>query len=354
MSDKTVKEVALEYLSEPTKFGRAKNSNAHACLEWMYQKRPATILIDGRTKPCPYGPKNSLKPHTVVSMDETSGIFEGMAMRDVSNIHVTQIRKALRNYKGLSNDGINTYLVYLRRIINYAETDCCVDFVRRPKIEILPTKGRTYALTPKIFEAWIRFLDPLRADLVRFGVATGQRKANVNGLKWCWTNRDLSRIVIPAEETKNNTEFSMYLNKAATEVLKKRRLERKQMLERYPALKIEHVFFQADVRHRGKPMADGSINGTMWERSIRMYNKNVEYLAEKQGREVDVEKLIPKGSLVFHSCRHTFGTWLKNAGHDAKDIADFGGWKSTKSCERYIQKDDKRMRKIGSSIDNFL
>ena len=354
MSDITVKEVALEYLSEPTKFGRAKNSNAHACLEWMYQKRPATILIEGRTKPCPYGPKNSLKPHTVVSMDETSGLLEGMAMRDVSNIYVTKIRKALRNQKGLSNDGINTYLVYLRRIINYAEADCDVAYVKRPKITILPTKGRKYALTPEIFQAWIRFLDPLRADLVRFGVATGQRKANVNGLKWRWVSRDLTRIVIPAQETKNDTEFSMYLNGAATAVLEKRKIERKQMLERYPALKIEHVFFQADVKYRGQPMAHGSINGTLWKRSIRMYNKNVKYLAEKQGREVDREKLIPKGSLVFHSCRHTFGTWLKNAGHDAKDIADFGGWLSTKSCERYVQQDDKRMRKIGSSIDNFL
>ena len=194
----------------------------------------------------------------------------------------------------------------------------------------------------------------MRADLVRFGVATGQRKANVNGLKWRWVSRDLTRIVIPAEHTKNDTEFSMYLNGAATAVLEKRKIERKQMLERYPALKIEHVFFQADVKYRGQPMAHGSINGTMWNRSIRMYNNNVRYLAEKQGREVDREKLIPKGSLVFHSCRHTFGTWLKNAGHDAKDIADFGGWLSTKSCERYVQQDDKRMRKIGSSIDNFL
>ena len=325
MSDITVKEVALGYLSEPTKFGRAKNSNAHASLEWMYQKRPSVILIEGRTKPSPYGPANRQKAHKVLSMDETSGILEGMAMRDVSNIHVTKIRKALRNQKGLSNDGINTYLVYLRRIINYAEADCDVDFVKRPKIEILPTKGRKYALTPEIFQGWIRFLDPLRADLVRFGVATGQRKANVNGLKWCWVSRDLTRIVIPAEETKNNT-----------------------------ALKIDHVFFQTDSRHRGQPMAHGSINGTMWERSIRMYNNNVKYLAEKRGREVDREKLIPKGSLVFHTCRHTFGTWLKNAGHDAKDIADFGGWLSTKSCERYVQKDDKRMRKIGSSIDNLL
>ena len=60
--------------------------------------------------------------------------------------------------------------------------------------------------------------------------------------------------------------------------------------------------------------------------------------------------LIPEGKLVFHTLRHSFATWLKNAGADLEDIRMVGGWKSLASVQRYVQDDRKRAREISSKI----
>lgn len=350
------KEVAVRYLKRPTKkLGRAKNPNAYSTLQWMYERRPSMILIEGRKKPVPYGVKNSQHRYKVVSWDETSGRFADVAMRDISNIDVEDMETDLRNGKGLSNSGINTYLVYLRAVCNYAQQKLDVSFVKFPKIETLPTKGREYYLTPDVAKGWIRFLDPLRADMVKFGLATGQRKANIVGLQWSWLSKDLTRMVIPADDAKNGYSHTIQLNKMAVEVLEKRRQDRKQLLEEYPRLgNIEYVFVQDDRQRLGQPMTGTSMTGEMWKRSIRMYNHNLEYQAKRKGRPVDRDKMIPEGALVFHTLRHSFATWLNEAGTDLDDIAMVGGWKSLDACRRYVKKSEDRAREVGARIDNFF
>jgi hypothetical protein len=97
-------------------------------------------------------------------------------------------------------------------------------------------------LPPEIAKEWIKFLDPLRADMVRFGLATGQRKANIIGLKCGWLSKDLTRMGIPAGDAKNGCSHTIQLNKMAIEVLTKRLNDRTELLDEYPRLgKIEYV-----------------------------------------------------------------------------------------------------------------
>jgi len=350
------KEVAIRYLNKPTKkLGRKKNANAYSTLEWMYEKRPAMILIKGRNKPVPYGPKGREHSHTVVSWDETSGRFADLAMRDIANIDIEDMETDLRNSKGLSNAGINTYLVYLRAVCNYAQQKLDVAFIRFPKIETLPTKGREYYLTPAIAKDWMRFLDPLRVDMVKFGLATGQRKANIVGLKWSGISKDLTRMFVHADDAKNGHSLTIQLNKMAVEVLKKRLEDRRLLLDKYPKLRnIEYVFVQDDIQHLGTPMAATSMTGDMWKRSIKMYNHNIEYQAKRKGRSVDRAKLIPEGALVFHTLRHSFATWLNEVGTDLDDIAMVGGWKSLDACRRYVKKSEDRAREVSSRIESLF
>ncbi|MGB2046273.1 MAG: tyrosine-type recombinase/integrase, partial [Porticoccaceae bacterium] len=86
----------------------------------------------------------------------------------------------------------------------------------------------------------------------------------------------------------------------------------------------------------------------------RMYNHNLMYRAEKDKRSVDRAKLIPEGALVFHTLRHSFATWLNEAGTDLDDIAMVGGWKSLDACRRYVKKSEDRAREVGARIDNFF
>lgn len=350
------KDVAVRYLNKPTKkLGRVKHDNAFSTLEWMYEKRPSKILIAGRNNPVPYGRKNREHSHTVVSWDEMSGRFADLAMSDIGNIDVEDMETDLRNGRGLSNAGINTYLVYLRAVCNFAREKLDVSFVKFPKIETLPTKGREYYLTPEVAKGWIKFLDPLRADMVKFGLATGQRKANIVGLKWSSISKDLTRMEIIDRETKNGDSHLIQLNKMAVEVLEKRIKDRGLLLKEHPRLgDIEYVFVQDDRQHLGQPMTGTSMTGDMWVRSIRMYNNNMRYRAKRDHRAVDRDKLIPEGKLLFHTLRHSFATWLNQAGTDLDDIAMVGGWKSLDACRRYVKKSEDRAREVGSRIEHLF
>ena len=346
MSDNMLFEEAAQlYLAEPTKkLGRVKSSNAVSSLEWMCTKRPLMILVEGGKSPIAYGAKTRLLKHKVISMDETSGIFEGREMGDISNLDITKLKTKLRNEKGIGNYAINTYLKYLKRLCTYSHDSLDVSFRKFPKIEILPTEGRKYFLPTNVAKGWMRFLDPLRKDLVRMGLATGLRKSNIVLLRWSQVNKALTRLHISGSELKNGSDHHVELNELATEVLKDRLAVRNRLKAKYPRLSLEYVFVQEDPLHLGQPMTPTSVTNDRWTASIRMYNTYIE------GSSGDEELLIPEGKLVFHTLRHSFATWLKNAGADLEDIRMVGGWKSLASVQRYVQDDRKRAREISSKI----
>ena len=47
---------------------------------------------------------------------------------------------------------------------------------------------------------------------------------------------------------------------------------------------------------------------------------------------------------TFHTLRHTFASRLQQAGVEVKDIKDLGRWKSWKAMERYLKRDNARLR----------
>jgi integrase len=141
----------------------------------------------------------------------------------------------------------------------------------------------------------------------------------------------------------------------AIEVLTKRLNDRTVLLEKYPRLgNIEYVFVQDDCQHMGQPMSTWAVTNEMWKRSIRLYNQNLMHHAKKDNRSVDRAKLIPEGALVFHTLRHSFATWLNEAGTDLDDIAMVGGWKSLDACTRDVKNSQDRAREVGARIDNFF
>ena len=261
MSDNMLFEEAVKlYLAVPTKkLGREKGANAHSSLEWMSTKRPLLILVEGMKKPVAYGAKTRLLKHKVISMDETSGIFEGREMGDISNLDITKLKTKLRNEKGIGNYAINTYLKYLKRLCTYSHDSLDVSFRKFPKIEILPTEGRKYFLPTNVAKGWMRFLDPLRKDLVRMGLATGLRKSNIVLLRWSQVNKALTRLHISGSDLKNGSEHNVELNELATEVLKDRLADKNRLKAKYPRLSLEYVFVQEDRFHLSQPMTLTSV-----------------------------------------------------------------------------------------------
>ena len=362
MSDKiTFKKAAEEYLAEETKMGKEKNENAIQQLEWMYKKRPTFIACPVTSRRVRYGLVSRSKhpDYVPIAWDETSGIFEGVDITEITKKDVKAVQKRLLNSRGLSNGCVNSYMSYLRAVLNYANDEMELRF-RAPKIVNLPVEERKFILTPQQAKSLIRCLDPLRADLVRMASLTGQRKSNIVLMKWSWIKSDLSEISIPASEMKNGDGHTISVVPEVQALLEKRLSIRKKLLEQYSWLEVwGYVFVQeplglANRRHIGQPMQPRSVTGISWKKAIKLHNGRVNYLAGKKGRPVDQEQLIPLGACVFHTCRHTFATWQKNNGSDIDDIMMVGNWKSADACRRYVKQDGKRFKSVASRIEGIL
>ena len=362
MSEKiTFKKAAEEYLAEETKMGKEKNENAIQQLEWMYKKRPTFIACPVTSRRVRYGLVSRSKhpDYVPIAWDETSGIFEGVDITEITKKDVKAVQKRLLNSRGLSNGCVNSYMSYMRAVFNYANDEMELRF-RAPKIVNLPVEERKFILTPKQAKGLILCLDPLRADLVRMALLTGQRKSNIVSMRWNWIKRDMSEISIPPSEMKNGEGHVISVVPEVKALLEKRLAIRKRLLEKYAWLEDSgYVFVQEPVdsfnkTRLGQPLKPRSVTGDAWKKAIRLYNQRLVFVGKKSGRGVDEALLIPDVACVFHTCRHTFATWQKNNGSDIDDIMMVGNWKSADACRRYVKQDGKRFKSVASRIEGIL
>lgn len=335
----TFEEAVRSYLSEPcTKSGNPKSKAAIMSLTWMMRKVPQQLKDPASGKVYRYT-KNRAKssPNLEFVLDETSGRFVGRQMSSISQIDVTNMRTALRLEKGLSDDGINNYLIYLRALINYAELHLEVDFNKKPKIETLKGNRRKGHLTPKDARSLIKHLDPLRAGMFEMALATGQRNANIRLMKWDWIKgAGFEKALIPHTSMKNGEAFMLYFTKEAKAVLKRRWEIREEIYKKRPDLaeKLQFVFVQTKPQFLGETLASGTMTNDTWKKAV-----------SQAGVKPDT---------VFHHARHTFASWHLEGGTRDKELMEVGNWKSLSSMADYQHLNEGRKKEVGRKLEGKL
>ena len=279
-----------------------------------------------------------LSPQTnfEVLFDEPSGMFAGRKMSSICIRDVTNMKKTLRNAKGLKPDGINGYLIYLRAAMNYANFELGVKFDDKPRIKTLAKSPRTDHLSPEHARSLIKYLDPLRSDMFEMGLATGQRNANIRLMKWDWITRGFEKMLIPHSYTKNGEGFLLYLTKEAKVVLDRRWDIREELLKKHPELvkKLQFVFVQTTPQHLGDTLADGVMTNKTWKKAVR--------------------RAGIKPNTVFHHSRHTFASWHMSSGTQNKELMEVGNWKSISSMSLYQHLDEGRKKEVGRKLEGKL
>jgi len=156
--------------------------------------------------------------------------------------------------------------------------------------------------------------DHLR-PVIQFALATGLRKSNVMGLRW--SNVDLIRrqLWIEPEASKSGKAIGGPLNDLALSALAGCRGQHPDYvftLEGRPYRWLDHHTWQRVCHDAGVP------------------------------------------NLRFHDLRHTWASWLAQAGVDPQQIKTLGGWSSMAMVERYSHLNVEHLRSAANCIPATL
>ena len=334
----TFEEAVKLYLRTPTKkYGNKKSQPAYRTLTWMSSKVPKALRDPDSKKLMQYSKRlHDFNPRRKIVWDETSAMFAGRDMKSINSLDVTTMETSLRYDKGLSASGINNYLRYLRALCWFAKDRLAVKFEDFPTFELGTEEKRKEWLEPQDALKLIRWLDPLRADMVRFALATGLRNSNVRLLKWSHWSPASGDIIIPATETKNGESHHLIVTKSAKDVLQNRMQVRDRLIREHPCLdgKLEYVFVQDSTKSLGKPFYRTSVTNKTWKRAVRLAG-------------------LPSW-VRFHSLRHTFASWHVMAGTTEQELMVVGGWKTASAVGRYTHQNEEHKKKVASRLDGVF
>lgn len=212
-----------------------------------------------------------------------------------------------------SPGGVNRIMSMLNSVLkDLAENDV---IVKQPRLKPLQENGAREEYFTKgqiekmLFSAVDIFDDQELADAIQFAVYTGCRQAELLTLEV----RDvrLDRMIVTFRDTKNGTTHT---------------------LDIHPELK-EMLAFRIDGETPGTLVFNFNNKDDLYTRFCKVRN----YL--------DISK-----ALVWHSLRHTTGTWLAENGSDVLTIARVLNHKSTTTTARYIKLTDKARKSAINSL----
>ncbi len=223
------------------------------------------------------------------------GHLRGMDLSAINREVLDRVIEA-RLSEGVSNATVNRTMEVVRAILRKAANEWeWTD--RAPAVRMLPEpKRRIRWLTQEEAERLIVELPEHLAEMVRFSLATGLRKANVTELEWSQVNLQRRIAWIHADQAKARKAIGIPLNAEAILVL------RRQM--------GEHPRFV--FTHRGKPVRN--VNTKAWKAALRR---------------------VGIADFRWHDLRHTWASWHAQAGTPPNVLQELGGWESADMVRRY-------------------
>lgn len=196
----------------------------------------------------------------------------------------------------LSKTTANHYMAVLRAVLNRAKDDWgwLVAVPKFPMFErVLPDPRFATRAQVRLL---LKQLPPHLADMARFAVATGLRRANITGLEWARVDMRRRTAFIPGSQAKAGKGIPVALNDDAIAILK---------------------------RWRGKN-----------ERWVFVYRKRrITQVATKAWRKAC--KKVGLEGFRFHDLRHTWASWQVQAETPLSVLQEMGGWSSFEMVRRY-------------------
>jgi len=186
----------------------------------------------------------------------------------------------------------------------------------------------------------IRWLEPVEAQrlieecpeplksIVQFALATGLRRSNIINLEW--KQIDMQRRVawVNPEDSKSGRAIGIALNDTACQVLRKQ-------IGRHQAW----VFVYTEQSKR----PDGTATDKV--RKMR-YDGNTAWRSAMKRAGIT--------NFRFHDLRHTWASWLVQAGVPISVLQEMGGWESIEMVRRYAHMSPNHLTEHAKQIDSIF
>lgn len=221
-----------------------------------------------------------------------------------------------------------THLSFIKALLRTAEREWKV-IERAPLVKIPQPKNRRIRwLEPHEAQRLIdECAEPLKS-VVRFALATGLRRSNIINLEWSQIDMQRKVAWINPEESKSNRAIGVALNDTACQVLKKQ-------------IGNHHKWVFVYRESSTKP--DGTKSPEV--RKMR-YDANTAWRASL--RRAGIE------DFRFHDLRHTWASWLVQAGVPLSVLQEMGGWESIEMVRRYAHLAPNHLAEHAKQIDGIM
>ena len=259
--------------------------------------------------------RKSWKPDASRYRNHISPELADTPIKDIDRFVVTRLRAGLQK-KGLAPKSIFLVLTLIRAMFNKAPlwglhtAENPVSEASRldDKFLEVPDNNRTRYLTNEEARTLLESLATKSTDvhdMAFLSLYTGMRAGEI--LKLQWRDIDFKSSLIRIRNPKNDETRSAFITPDIKEILLNREAGENQ----------EYLFV--------------SKNGSQVAEVSNTFERTIAELGFNDGVEERLDKV------VFHSLRHTFGSWLAQNGEPLQVISDLLGHKDLKMTRRYAK-----------------
>jgi integrase len=210
---------------------------------------------------------------------------------------------------------INRYVATMRAILRKAEREWeWLD--RAPALRMRrEPKRRIRWLKPEEAQRLLSELPEHQREPVTFALATGLRQSNVVNLEWSQVDMQRKVAWIHGDQAKAGNAIGVPLNESAAGVLRRQ-------IGKHPT----RVF-----TYKGRPLK--SVNETSWGSALK-----------RAGIE----------DFRWHDLRHTWASWLVQAGVPLSAVQELGAWETASMVRRYAHLAPEHLAPHAATIDAML
>ena len=257
-------------------------------------------------------------------------VIGNFPLKEVSSFHLEKLKKAMSE-GGQSPRSIEYALAVIRQVFNMArrmglyEGESPTANVKKPKVDNGRMRFLTKSEAKSLLEALARKSTDVH-DMTLLSLHAGLRFGEIASLTW--QDVDLDKGILTIRDAKAGSRYAFLTEQAA------------MMLRGRPQGKFsDFVFPKKGIKKKGSIKLD-KISHTFF--------RAVDDLALNKGID------DPRLHVCFHTCRHTYASWLIEHGQDLYTVQKLLGHKTNKMTQRYAHLSENKLKDAATALGQAL